>query len=901
MIYLASNMVALIDRKFEKLTILQSRTSRFKRLLRAGASGFALMIAGIAVSAPPARADPSITYSGVVTPPPPPGTVNWVLDRDIRIGVFDGAGGELAITGGATLLHVGSRVYILGGDRSVSKFIVDGKGSTATIQNGVYVGKSGFLGDNGAGCHTAFIISNGGSVNVTGWTYIGNGTDDYYYRVHSAELIVTGAGSSLDISNGSLSVKNKGFVDMTISDGATIKAGSFFLYSSAEYGASATIAGANSALNLAAFADLSGRSTLNLKDGGTLNADALSFSGGDIASNRILNIGGEADGPAQRAGNLNVSEILFDSKEDKVLGNSIINFNTINGTTVGATISGYGTLNQIAGRTTLTGDNSFFDGTTNVIGGVLTQGADNAFSAQGQYNVERAGLLDLGGYATILGSLSNSGEVYFDSRGGTYLHVQDDYVGSDGSVYMTAVLGGDDSKTDRLTIGGNTSGNTLVNVANAGGTGAPTVNGIPLITVGGQSNGTFTLSGGYVTKDRQPAVVAGAYAYTLQKGSGTGKQDGNWYLVSNLKSTAKAGSLAGSGLSDSQSGTSFDITVEHEADNAVVYQPRYSAGAPVYEGYVQTMQALNKLPSLQQRVGNRSFTGSNDSNADHGTSVNEYGLWGRVSGGHNRLEPSTSTARMKQDINTLQMQTGVDGQLYEGKHGRLIAGMTGQYGHAKGDISSLYGDGSISTDAWSLGATATWYGNDGFYVDTQGQLTWFKSDLDSWTANQGLVNGRKATGYALSAEAGKRMAIGGNWSLTPQAQLAWSSIHADAFRDVWDARVSVKDGSSLLGRLGLAAEYGTEWKDESGHTTHANVYGIANIYQEFMSETTVNLAGVDFNTDNDRTWAGVGAGGTLSWADNKYALYGEGSINTGLNHFAQSYSLKGNLGFKVKW
>ncbi|WP_161492437.1 hypothetical protein [Brucella pituitosa] len=44
-----------------------------------------------------------------------------------------------------------------------------------------------------------------------------------------------------------------------------------------------------------------------------------------------------------------------------------------------------------------------------------------------------------------------------------------------------------------------------------------------------------------------------------------------------------------------------------EAD-AVVCQPRYSAGAPVYEGYVQNMQVLNKLPSLEQRVGNRSLS-----------------------------------------------------------------------------------------------------------------------------------------------------------------------------------------------------------------------------------------------------------------------------------------------------
>ncbi|MCO7729128.1 autotransporter outer membrane beta-barrel domain-containing protein, partial [Brucella intermedia] len=212
--------------------------------------------------------------------------------------------------------------------------------------------------------------------------------------------------------------------------------------------------------------------------------------------------------------------------------------------------------------------------------------------------------------------------------------------------------------------------------------------------------------------------------------------------------------------------------------------------------------------------------------------------------------------------------------------------ITGQYGHAKGDISSFHGDGAISTDGWSLGATATWYGTSGFYVDGQAQVTWFDSDLNSWTANQGLADGRKATGYALSIEAGQRFAIDQNWSLTPQAQLMYSSINADSFRDAWDSRVSLHDGDSLIGRLGLAANYANSWQGKDGLTVNTTVYGIANLYQEMLSGSSVNVAGVAFDTDNDRTWGGIGAGGTYAWADNKYAVYGEGTINTALNHFA---------------
>jgi outer membrane autotransporter protein len=63
----------------------------------------------------------------------------------------------------------------------------------------------------------------------------------------------------------------------------------------------------------------------------------------------------------------------------------------------------------------------------------------------------------------------------------------------------------------------------------------------------------------------------------------------------------------------------------------------------------------------------------------------------------------------------------------------------------------------------------------------------------------------------------------------------------------------------------------------------------------------MNYAGTHMATDSDGTWGGIGAGGTYSWADYKYAIYGEGSINTSLNHFADSYNIKGNIGFRVRW
>lgn len=150
-------------------------------------------------------------------------------------------------------------------------------------------------------------------------------------------------------------------------------------------------------------------------------------------------------------------------------------------------------------------------------------------------------------------------------------------------------------------------------------------------------------------------------------------------------------------------------------------------------------------------------------------------------------------------------------------------------------------------------------------------------------------------------EAGQRISIDQNWALTPQAQLQWSSIDFDSFSDNYGADVRNRDGNSLTARMGLAANYTNNRMGEDGLAVNTSFYAIANLYQDLVSDAKITIAGVNFDTENDRTWAGVGAGGTYAWANNKYALYGEGSVNTSLNHFADSYALKGTIGFKMSW
>lgn len=589
---------------------------------------------------------------------------------------------------------------------------------------------------------------------------------------------------------------------------------------------------------------------------------------------------GEGDGDIRLgSGTLTLNQDRFDS-----------NFTGRISGTGGLVKNGNGTL-------TLSGPNSY-SGNTLVNGGSLVQGAKDAFSSTSAYTVANGATVDLGSFATGMRSLENGGTVDFGGTGGTHLNISGDYKGNNGMLVMNTVMGSDDSTTDIMRVTGSTSGDTTIVIHKAAGSGAATVNGIELIDIAGNSGGTFNLQGDYTTKDGQQAILtSSAYAYTLQKGDASGSNTNDWYLVSQYTRNDPDG--PNPPACDDPNGCP-------ENPSNPSGPSRFSPAAPVYTSYAASMQALNQLPTLQQRRGDRYLnkSGSLRGSSEAGE-TDDRAIWARIEGAHNRLEPNTTAGHVQQDINTVIMQAGVDGQFYEDESGRLIAGITGQYGNGRARTASNFDDvnggGELNTQGWGLGGTVTWYGNDGFYVDGQAQANWYKTDLRFGGGNNGLTNDNNGFGYAFSVESGKRFDLDENWSLTPQAQLMFSSVDFDTFSDSYGATVSNRDGNSLNGRLGLAANYANSWQGADSRMVNANVYGIANLYQEFLGGTSINYGGTRMKADQDRTWAGVGFGGTYAWADNKYSVYGEGTVNTSLNHFADSYAVKGNVGFKVNW
>lgn len=557
-------------------------------------------------------------------------------------------------------------------------------------------------------------------------------------------------------------------------------------------------------------------------------------------------------------------------------GNVVVNsgatlaFNRSDSYTYGGIVSGAGGVAQNGtGTTVLTGANTYTGATAINLGTLAIDG-----SMTSPVTVATAGTLS--GTGTIFGNVTNSGTV---TPGGTgVLTIAGNYLGNDGTVRVNTVFGGDASATGRLVVTGDTSGTSQIRAVNVGGAGAATVDGIKIIDVQGASNATFTLAGDYTFQGQQ-AVVAGPYAYRLYKNGVSTPTDGDWYLRSTLAETP-AGSTS-----------------------ATAAAPLLAPTVPLYEAYSSVLQRFNELGTLQQRVGNRSWSpnAAVQAEQDAGKPIIGRGAWARVEGSNTHIDPSTSTTSASYNVRMWKFEGGVDAPVVENQAGTLVVGPTFHYGIANSNVSSMFGNGAIDATGYGFGGTATWYGNNGSYVDARATVTWYDTDIRSSTLSTKLANGNRGSGVATSVEAGHQLALGGNWSITPQAQLAWSQVRFDAFTDQYGTNVSRDNGNSLVSRLGVSLDHETKWTAGNGKTRRSHVYGITNLYYDFLHGTSARVSDISLISKEQALWAGLGVGASLNWDDDRYSVYGELLARTSLQDFGDSNAIGAKLGVRYRW
>ncbi|ARS29523.1 autotransporter outer membrane beta-barrel domain-containing protein [Sphingomonas sp. KC8] len=719
-------------------------------------------------------------------------------------------------------------------------------------------------GDAGPKFNQAVNGGNGVWQNGTGntnWTDANGALNAVY--ADGAFAIFQGAGGTVTVDDGLGTVRTSGMQFAV--DGYTITGAPLDLIGTQAIirvgGGAATDAGLTATL----AANLTGSAQLVKTDAGTLilrgsnsYAGGTAINGGTLRISADANLGATSGPLSFDGGTLDTTANLTSDRTVTFMGAGTVA--TEAGTTFMLTGSLFGSgafAKTGAGTLVFTGDGSGYSGAAKVDAGTL---AINGLM-RGNMAVNAAGRLVGTGQA---GTLTNSGVVApgFEGAMGT-LTVQGDYVGNGGRLEIVAVLGGDNSPTSRLVVNGATSGATQVDVINRGGLGGQTAEGIKIVDVAGASSGRFVLNGDYVFHG-DPAVIAGAYGYRLYQGGTVNPADGDWYLRSALIDPGQTDGGGNSGQT-----------------------PLYQPGVPVYEGYVANLQSLNTLPTLQQRIGNRSWAA--------GAGPEGSGIWGRMEGTLDRANAAFSTSGADQDINSWKAQLGVDRVLAGTDQGeRLVAGITASYGTADSQIDSAFGNGTIKTSGYGAGVTLTWYGRTGFYLDGQAQIGRYSSTLRSGILGM-LTRDHDGRGEAFSVEAGKRMSIGGMLSITPQVQMVYSHVAFDRFTDAAGAIVAADKGDSLKTRWGISLDH--QGMRENGRS---HVYGLVNVNYEWLGGASVLVSDTPIYRADERLWGELGLGASMGWATG-LTLYGEVSGSSPFRNFGQSYMLRGNVGLRIQF
>ncbi|MFV8800693.1 autotransporter outer membrane beta-barrel domain-containing protein [Yersinia sp. LJYL362] len=573
------------------------------------------------------------------------------------------------------------------------------------------------------------------------------------------------------------------------------------------------------------------------------NADAINIDRGNVSS--VVNFN-------QQDGNLH----SINGKTFNALGgtiNATLNNSSIinNGILINADtdtgLTNFGIVNINANNMVLNGD---------IQAGMGSQANLSISNTQWNGVARNGGQVGIGSNAiwnmmasSDVAALTNAGTINFSNPvAADVLTIHGDYIGNNGNLLFNTELNDDNSVTDKMIVEGNTSGNTLVSVTNAGGSGATTLNGIELIQVNGLSDGDFVQSG---------RIVAGAYDYSLARGVGTNAS--NWYLTS-------------------LSNLPFD------PENPV--GPGEETKRPEAGSYTANLAAANNMfvTRLHDRLGETQYI-------DALTGEQKVtSMWLRNEGGHNRSRDTSG--QLKTQSNRYVMQLGGDiAQWSNDGLDHLHLGVMAGYGNSKSDTHAKSGyKSSGSVDGYTAGVYSTWYANDedksGLYVDGWAQYSWFNNGVQG----DGLATEEyKSKGITASVESGYTFKIGENQSknetyfIQPKAQITWMGVKADEHREANGTQVSGQGDGNIQTRLGLRSYMKGNHESDNGKDRE---------FQPFVEANWIHNA-KDFGTSMNAV--DVKQAGAKNIGELKLGV--EGQLNKQLNIWGNVGQQLGDKGY----
>lgn len=402
---------------------------------------------------------------------------------------------------------------------------------------------------------------------------------------------------------------------------------------------------------------------------------------------------------------------------------------------------------------------------------------------------------------------------------------------------------------DMLNVVGNASGNFVLDIKNTGL--EPVSAGAPLQVVQtGGGDAAFTLKGG--------KVDAGTWEYGLSK------ENTNWYLKADTPPpvTPPTSPDAGNNPDASNPGTG-----NPDAGNPGTGNPDAGVSSPVRRT-TKSADAVLGMATAPAYVFNSELDNLRFRHGDVMQNTRAPGgVWGRYTGSDNRISGGASSGYT---LTQNGFETGAD-MVFDLGNSSLAVGTFFSYSdnsikHARG--------GKSKVDSTGGGLYATWFDNDGYYVDGVLKYNRFDNELRTWMSDGTAVKGDYSqNGFGGSLEAGRTFGLNEN---------AWAQpyVRTTAFRaDEKDIHLNNGMKAKVGATKSLQAEAGVKLGmtlDVGGK--EVKPYLSAAVNHEFSDNNKVRINDTyDFRNDISGTTGkyGLGVSAQLTpnaglWAEARY-------------------------------
>jgi len=330
-----------------------------------------------------------------------------------------------------------------------------------------------------------------------------------------------------------------------------------------------------------------------------------------------------------------------------------------------------------------------------------------------------------------------------------------------------------ENKSDKIVVKGTAEGNHKIGVTNQG---ANVANGkVTLVETNG-GNAAFSLT------NPNNRVDLGAYQYFLTK------EGNNWVLAHSKNAVTPTSPAAPvTPVTPNKPVMTPNKPVATPTTPILPSTPLLSdlANAQVSLRQAQLLLVEDDLSGIHQRLGEVK-------NGEKGN------VWVRNVNSRQKLAAlstgESETSGFKQNVHSVQV--GADAAVTDNLR---VGGFVGR-SQANVDFNGHYGDGKVRSN--SVGLYAAYLADNGIYVDNI-------VEYSRLHANSDLTEKRHYNAYTISSELGKRFSLANDWTITPQAQLAWIHISSQENEDSLSSVSSREDSlSSVYSRIGLRVAKG---------------------------------------------------------------------------------------------